>query len=301
MKNNIIPIFTLQEIVQSSAEALFEENVIVFETNECDLEEFEFNYPHKVDFMGLMLVIAGEVRIRVDFEETTLKEMDIVTLLPNSIIEFISVSKDCRMRGALGSLDYMSILQFNVDSSEAIQLFSNTYSNFVSLDETVYRAVSYHMARIEALNRQSETPFLSELIKSHITLMLYELVSFKQRYERKHVFTSVRKEEIAVRFIGLVAAHFKKYRDVNFYAEKMHISRKHLTKSIKEVYAATPKQIIDQKIVGEAKVLLQKIDLSIGQVMVELGFDDQAAFSKFFKHNSGMSPLAYRKQQLKSS
>lgn len=104
---------------------------------------------------------------------------------------------------------------------------------------------------------------------------------------------------MAVRFIGLIARDFRQHREVQYYADQMHISRKHLTRSVKEVYDLTPKQIIDKKIIGEAKVLLQKTELTISEVMQELNFDDQAAFSKFFKNNTGLSPLSYRKQILK--
>lgn len=300
MSKSVIPVFTLKDIIEANSTQLFEENVAVFDIQKESINEIELNYPCKVDFMGVILVVEGEAVIKVDFEQMKLKPGDVVSVFPNNVVEFIALSSDCILKAASSSPDYMSKLQFNIDSSEALQLFANTYSNFLRLDEKIFTAVLYHMERIAAVNTQKLVmPFMDELIKSHITLMFYELASFKQFYERKYVFKSSRKEEMAVRFIGLIARDFRKHREVQYYAEQMHISRKHLTRSVKEVYELTPKQIIDNKVIGEAKVLLQKTELTISEVMQELNFDDQAAFSKFFKNNTGLSPLSYRKQMLK--
>lgn len=301
MSKSSIPVFTLKDIIEANSTQLFDENVAVFDILQREsVDEIELNYPCKVDFMGILLVTEGEAIIKVDFEQMKLKPMDLVSIFPNNVVEFIAISNDCTLKAASVSYNYMAELHFNIDSSEALQLFSNTYSNFIRLDEEIYQAVLYHMARIAEVNTQkSMMPFMRELIKSHITLMTYELASFKQFYERKYVFKSSRKEEMAVRFIGLIARDFRQHREVQYYADQMHISRKHLTRSVKEVYDLTPKQIIDKKIIGEAKVLLQKTELTISEVMQELNFDDQAAFSKFFKNNTGLSPLSYRKQILK--
>lgn len=295
-----IPIYTLQDIIEESSSELFDENIVVFEIDPTILEEIALNYPCKADFLGGILVTEGEAVIKIDFEQATLKPQDMVNIFLNNVVEFVALSKDCRMKGVLISASYMSELQFNVDSGEAMHLLSTPFSKIITLRDETYEAMLYHTMRLSALNvKDSNSLFLPELIKSHITILVYELAYSKEFSEGGYVFTSSRKEELAVRFIGLVGQEFRSHRDVQYYAEKLHISRKHLTRSIKEVYNLTPKEIIDQKIVGEAKVLLQKTELTISELMDELNFTDQAAFSKFFKNNTGLSPLSYRKNMLR--
>lgn len=55
---------------------------------------------------------------------------------------------------------------------------------------------------------------------------------------------------------------------------------------------------IDQCTIRRAKVLLENPELSMGQISQMLGFCEQFYFSRCFKHNTGMTPSAYRKKLL---
>nr|WP_262903894.1 helix-turn-helix domain-containing protein [Myroides odoratimimus] len=74
----------------------------------------------------------------------------------------------------------------------------------------------------------------------------------------------------------------------------MYISRKHLTKIIVEVFQKTPKQIISETIILEAKVLLRNPKSSITDIINELNFTDLSVFSKFFKTHAGVSPTDFK-------
>ncbi|MEN5088890.1 helix-turn-helix domain-containing protein [Sphingobacterium faecium] len=74
------------------------------------------------------------------------------------------------------------------------------------------------------------------------------------------------------------------------------MSRKHLSRIVKEVTGKTPKAIIEEIVISKAVILLNVSSLSIKDVMVELNFSDFGTFSKFFKNMVGKSPLLYRKQ-----
>ena len=73
----------------------------------------------------------------------------------------------------------------------------------------------------------------------------------------------------------------------------MYISRKHLTKIIVEVFNKSPKQIISEAIILEAKVLLKNPNYSVSDVVTDLNFVDSSVFSKFFKNYAGVSPTAF--------
>ena len=70
-------------------------------------------------------------------------------------------------------------------------------------------------------------------------------------------------------------------------------SRKHLTKIIVEVFNKSPKQIIAEAIVLEAKVMLKNPKYSVSDVVTELNFIDTSVFSKFFKNYAGVSPTTF--------
>jgi transcriptional regulator GlxA family with amidase domain len=56
----------------------------------------------------------------------------------------------------------------------------------------------------------------------------------------------------------------------------------------------SPKEIINNVLLIEAKVLLKNNKFSVKDVAVKLSFADQATFSKFFKKLTGKNPSCYK-------
>ena len=76
----------------------------------------------------------------------------------------------------------------------------------------------------------------------------------------------------------------------------MHISPKHLADLVKEATGKTPKQIIIDVLLLEAKVLIGSTDKSMSEIAHELKFQDQAHFSHFMRQHTGFTPLQLRKR-----
>lgn len=93
----------------------------------------------------------------------------------------------------------------------------------------------------------------------------------------------------------LVEQNFKKYHQVQDYANLMNKSPKTLSNLFSKSNGPTPLQVIKNRIIQEAKRLMQYTDNSTKEIAYELGFDDPASFSRFFKNNVGASPTTYKK------
>lgn len=96
------------------------------------------------------------------------------------------------------------------------------------------------------------------------------------------------------KFNLLVEANFKTAHAVSFYAGQLCKSPKTLSNLFAIYNQKTPSQIIQDRIVAEAKRLLSYTDKSIKHITFELGFEDVAYFSNFFKKNCGTSPSDFR-------
>jgi AraC-like DNA-binding protein len=92
-----------------------------------------------------------------------------------------------------------------------------------------------------------------------------------------------------------VKKHFKQEHSLEFYANKLCITPKHLTTTIKTTTDCTAKEWIDKYLLLEAKALLKSTNLSIQQIADTLHFTSQDIFSKYFKHHIGITPKEYRK------
>lgn len=96
------------------------------------------------------------------------------------------------------------------------------------------------------------------------------------------------------KFNLLVETHFRAEHSVSFYAGQLFKSPKTLSNLFAIFNQKTPSQIIQERIIVEAKRLLYYTDKSVKHITFELGFEDVAYFSNFFKKNVGMPPSDFR-------
>ena len=109
-----------------------------------------------------------------------------------------------------------------------------------------------------------------------------------------------RSDGIMKAFADLLAEHVRKETSVEFYAEKLCISKQYLSLIVKEKTQFSVGKIISIMRVEEASRLLRDPDLTLQQIAEELAFADQSSFGKFFRKHSGMTPMKYR-QSLKKT
>lgn len=95
-------------------------------------------------------------------------------------------------------------------------------------------------------------------------------------------------------FINLVQQNFKKERFLDFYATKLEITPKHLSRTMKAFTGSTAVEWIERYVILEAKVLLKSTNMSIQQIADDLNFPSQSFFGKYFKKIVGMSPKDFR-------
>lgn len=109
-----------------------------------------------------------------------------------------------------------------------------------------------------------------------------------------------RSDGIMKAFADLLAEHVRKETSVEFYAEKLCISKQYLSLIVKEKTQFSVGKIISIMRVEEASRLLRDPELTLQQIAEELAFADQSSFGKFFRKHSGMTPMKYR-QSLKKT
>jgi len=103
------------------------------------------------------------------------------------------------------------------------------------------------------------------------------------------------------KFNLLVEANFKTEHSVSFYAEQLYKSPKTLSNLFAVYNHKSPSQVIQERILIEAKRLLSYTDRPVKQITFELGFEDVSYFSNFFKKHTRSSPLDFRKTMVKSA
>ncbi|SMB99467.1 transcriptional regulator, AraC family [Hymenobacter roseosalivarius DSM 11622] len=96
------------------------------------------------------------------------------------------------------------------------------------------------------------------------------------------------------RYHLLVDTHFRTQHQVQFYAGQLSRSPKTLANLFALYNEKSPLAVIQERLVLEAKRLLLYSDKSAKEITYELGFEDAAYFSNFFKKHTALAPSVFR-------
>jgi AraC family transcriptional activator of pobA len=132
--------------------------------------------------------------------------------------------------------------------------------------------------------------------------LLQNFLLFADREKRKQGFTEIKKGadlDYTLLFRDLLESNYTKFKSVNDYAKLICISEKRLGQAATKVLGKSPKEIINDRILLEAKRLLVHTHLSIKTIGQELGFGDPAYFVRYFKKNTKTTPVGFREIYLK--
>ncbi len=170
--------------------------------------------------------------------------------------------------------------------------YGNEKNMFIELDEN-------HQRKLNLLSEIFQDEFEEKDIQGEMMRMLLKrLIILVTRLGKVQYLSNDIDdfESDTIRsFNLLVEQNFKKLHQVQDYASLMNKSPKTLSNLFSKNSGPTPLQVIKNRIVQEAKRLLQYTENSTKEIAYELGFDDPASFSRFFKNNVGASPTTYKK------
>lgn len=141
----------------------------------------------------------------------------------------------------------------------------------------------------------------SEDIKEEMLRMLLVrlIIKITRLAKKQYVNTEIIEDDkfnLIRKFHLLVELHYRKEHQVNYYANLLNKSPKTLSNYFALYSKKTPLQVIHDRVIAEAKRLVYYTDKSIKEVANDLGFEEVAHFSKFFKNATSQSPSELRNQ-----
>jgi len=104
------------------------------------------------------------------------------------------------------------------------------------------------------------------------------------------------RSELTRRFKKRVEDHFREHKSVASYAEMLNITAGHLNDTVQRDTGKTASEIIQQRMILEAKRLLFHSSKSVKEIAFDLHYEDPSYFSRFFKTHAELTPEQFRSQ-----
>lgn len=274
--NNILPTYNIEN------NPLFE-----YHENE-DLEQFMYSdlSAHSHNYYILSFLYEGCVAHLSDFDYERVSSPSVLLLDIDQVHTHPDMN-DCKIVSIAFSTTF--IADQNQRFLEKVsKVFSRPFINISSeeldnLDEII---------KIIARESSKENKDY-ELMKALLNVLIVQCLNLSETYP---VFEQ-NGNRMYLSFRALLKENLQKQHQVKFYADKLNVSTRILTQCIKSSTFKTPKQLIDQYLLVEAKRLLYWSNASVKEIAWQLGFETDSYFNRFFKKHTGKTPKEFHRKQ----
>ena len=255
--------------------------------------KFMAAYPFKITFTFMILCTRGSIWVQVNLQEVLLEANHALILLPNTIGQCLEVSDDCQV----AMIAYRNEKYIDDSHSDLHMLFYR-YLSKNSLMPLSPDEMEETLAIYRAMWRKVEQPdyaFTRDALNAYMQVLAcngYQwMLNYQQQAERKPVES--RSEQLFGRFIELVQRHYRQERAIQFYARKLCITPKYLSRKVHEASGRYAGDWIRDCVILEAKALLKSKAYTVQQISDQLNFPNPSFFGKYFKAATGCLPRKY--------
>lgn len=247
--------------------------------------------PYKMEGLMFVATLAGTCRFIVNLKEHILHPNELLLVLPGQMLQHVDKSPDFQGRFLFMSNELLTNISTRKKKFSAFfALRDNPQIRLKPSDMEMF--LQYHDFIRKRM--QTSSPIIRLDVVQHILgALLFEFLAMGNYFSQQKTKLS-RKDEICRQFFDLLIQHYKESRSVAFYADRLFITPKYLSATLRSVTGKRAGQLIDDYVLLQAKVLLKTTNMTVQQISEELNFANQSFFARYFKHLSGISPTQYR-------
>ena len=230
--------------------------------------------------VSVLLFSRGKAEVRINGKSYSAEAGTVATVIADEIVELENVSEDCVC--AMVSAPSETVIDFPSPADSDILRKMALVMEYYRLMQTV--------------NADRDNVFRWEIMKSIFYSMMLEVCDAYRQYGTVVGKSELlRHEQLGDELFRLLSRHCRTHRSVSFYAEKLNITPKYLSREIKRITGRTVQEWINRLTIMEMKKQLNVPGRTIMQISEDMEFSSPSAFVQFFKLHTGTTPLKYRK------
>lgn len=263
----------------------------------CKIEDvYTSSLPNEPQVVGrgcILLCKSGNCNLRTDFSEHIINAYETIILFPTDIIQLVSASDDFLAQAFYYDEDLLREASLHLEDSVYSSLRKDRVCHDRSIVDDVispmFRIIN-HFFNIEQCNVLEDIVVLQ--LKGFFLGFSDYLLQHPDRRPAEN--ESLRTNELFSKFMEVLEHHFMDSRDVQYYADKLFITRKYLGIIVGRKTGKTPKFLINEYVVMQLKLTLRNSNDSIRQIASAFHFSDDSLLIRYFRSHTGMTPVQYR-------
>lgn len=152
--------------------------------------------------------------------------------------------------------------------------------------------------------QQTDYAYKDDLVRNYINLVIHEALklqpseNYNQPKNAASRLTSVFLELLERQFPIESADRALQLKTAQDYANNLHVHVNYLNRAVKEVTGKPTTAHITERIISEAKALLQHTVWNIADIAYALGFEYVTYFNNYFKRMTGTNPKSLRTMEV---
>lgn len=254
------------------------------------------NPVHRETFYCIILVTDGHEEVAVNGHKRSVQAGDVICSRPGEIWHW---QPDPKLEGLVLIFEEPFLLSFFNDPhflDRFAYLQADRTSPFLqpdtALQERLHHLLSLMKTEIDDSRNKDQ----------HILrAMLYETLMLLNRAEScddsGQPMNEIPVSRYVDGFIRAVETEYTQRHDVEYYADKLCITPNYLNKVVRLSLGTTAKLYIHKKLFEEAERLLAYTTLTVTEIAERLHFDYPSYFVRFFRKQTGITPLKYREKR----
>lgn len=250
--------------------------------------------PYQINGIGLIICRRGEFEFTLNHKNFTAKAGETVFIPEYSLMQVIRESDKLEILLLIYQIEPIRDLMGNL----VLSMFP--YSQISAEPTKVWNTgeeeeVMHYMSLLDSTLQVENDLFNLHERKLLLLALTHRLCSI---YSRKLIGSQDaigHKHEIFIKLIQLIDKHYMHERGVEFYADKLCLTPKYLSALSKSVSGYTVQELVFKAIVRKSISLLSNTQMTIQEISDAFNFPNASYFGTFFRKQTGMSPLQYRK------
>ena len=246
----------------------------------------------------LCRVLKGQVTILFEQEKRKVLADTVFVVQEGAQFKVVSSSRDMQKEVLVFDEQLMNVVYALLGAEADFGSLEMAYWSDKTVEEPFGRMLIIDYELLRMAIEQSELVARNKMITALLVHLLLSLYNASDNIDKPlQSDNSKRSRQLLNHFFELVSENtLLGQRNISFYAERLCVSERYLFKVCKKETGKTPKNLINEFLIGQIKNALLTTEMTHQQIADQFNFPDQSAFGQFFKRQEGMSPSEFRQK-----